>query len=104
MTLLSSRIPENYRIHGDHPQIPNESNPQLKARNYFETPDHPVVGAMPLPSLPFRYASLDHWLRSAAPTLGQHNEHILQGILHLSDKEILELNAQGIIGKRLEGD
>ena len=81
-----------------------ESNPQLKARNYFETPDHPVVGAMPLPSLPFRYASLDHWLQSSAPTLGQHNEHILQGILHLSDKEILELNAQGIIGKRLEGD
>ena len=80
-----------------------ESNPQLEARAYFETPEHPVVGAMPLPSLPFRYASLDHWLRSSAPTLGQHNEEVLQGILHLSDEEILELEAQGIIGNRLEG-
>jgi crotonobetainyl-CoA:carnitine CoA-transferase CaiB-like acyl-CoA transferase len=80
-----------------------ESNPQLRERNYFETPDHPVVGAMPMPSLPFRYASLDHWLHSPAPTLGQHNEDILERILGLSKSEMLELSAQGVIGKRLEG-
>jgi len=80
-----------------------ESNPQLRARSYFETPDHPVVGAMPMPSLPFRYASLDHWLHSPAPTLGQHNEDILERILGLSKSEMLELSKQGVIGKRLEG-
>ncbi len=46
-----------------------ETNPQLRARGYFETPEHPVVGPMLLPSLPFRYASVDRWLRSPAPTL-----------------------------------
>ncbi|MCH8154142.1 MAG: CoA transferase, partial [Proteobacteria bacterium] len=29
-----------------------QTNPQLQARSYFETPNHPVVGAMPLASLP----------------------------------------------------
>jgi crotonobetainyl-CoA:carnitine CoA-transferase CaiB-like acyl-CoA transferase len=80
-----------------------ESNPQLQARRYFETPDHPVVGAMPLPSLPFRYASLDHWLRMPAPTLGQHNEAVLGGLLGLSAEELRSLEDAEIIGTRPKG-
>ena len=80
-----------------------ERNPQLQAREYFETPKHPVVGAMPLPSLPFRYASVDRWLRTPAPTLGQHNEHVLCGILGLSLADLRDLEAEGVIGTRPEG-
>ncbi len=80
-----------------------ESNPQLRARHYFEMPEHPVVGEMPLPSLPFRYASTDRWLRTPAPTLGQHNEHILCGILGLSPSEFRTLEAEGVLGSRPEG-
>ncbi len=80
-----------------------ESNPQLQARRYFETPEHPVVGAMPLPSLPFRYASIDTWLRTPAPTLGQHNEPVLCGILGLSTGELRDLEAAGVIGTRPAG-
>jgi crotonobetainyl-CoA:carnitine CoA-transferase CaiB-like acyl-CoA transferase len=80
-----------------------ETNPQFQARNYFETPEHPVVGAMPLPSLPFRYASIDRWLRTPAPTIGQHNEAVLCGILGLSPDELRELEAEGVIGTRPEG-
>ena len=80
-----------------------ETNPQLQARGYFETPEHPVVGAMPLPSLPFRYASLDAWLRTPAPTLGQHNESVLGGILGLSSDELRDLEAEGVIGTRPVG-
>jgi crotonobetainyl-CoA:carnitine CoA-transferase CaiB-like acyl-CoA transferase len=80
-----------------------ETNPQLQARGYFETPEHPVVGAMPLPSLPFRYASLDAWLRTPAPTLGQHNESVLRGILGLSSDELRDLEAEGVIGTRPVG-
>ena len=80
-----------------------QTNPQFQARGYFETPEHPVVGAMPLPSLPFRYASIDRWLRTPAPTIGQHNEQVLCGILGLSPSDLLDLEAEGVIGTRPEG-
>ena len=80
-----------------------DSSPQLQSRGYFETPEHPVVGAMPVPTLPFRYGKLEHWLRTPAPTLGQHNEEVLAEILGLSQAEREELEAAGIIGSRLEG-
>jgi len=80
-----------------------QGNPQLRARRYFETPEHPVVGAMPLPSLPFRWESIDRWLRTPAPTMGQHNEQVLCGILGLSPGELLDLEAAGVIGARPEG-
>ncbi|MBW2419262.1 MAG: CoA transferase [Deltaproteobacteria bacterium] len=80
-----------------------ETNPQLVARGYFEAPEHPVVGAMPLPSLPFRYASIDRWLRAPAPTLGQDNETVLCGILGLSSEVLGELRDEGVIGTRPEG-
>ncbi|HSG00682.1 MAG TPA: CoA transferase, partial [Vicinamibacterales bacterium] len=60
-----------------------ENNPQLRARGYFETPEHPEVGRMPLPSWPFRYASTERWLRTPAPTMGQDNDRVLCGILGL---------------------
>jgi crotonobetainyl-CoA:carnitine CoA-transferase CaiB-like acyl-CoA transferase len=80
-----------------------ETIPQFRARHYFETPEHPVVGAMPLPSLPFRYASVDRWLRTPAATLGQHNEFVLGGILGLSSDELRDLEAEGVIGTRPKG-
>ena len=80
-----------------------ETHPQLRARRYFETPEHPVVGAMPLPSLPFRYESIERWLRTPAPTVGQHNERVLCGILGLSPDALRDLEAEGVIGTRPEG-
>jgi crotonobetainyl-CoA:carnitine CoA-transferase CaiB-like acyl-CoA transferase len=58
---------------------------------------------MPLPSLPFRYSSVDRWLRTPAPTIGQHNESVLGGILGLSPDELRELEAEGVIGSRPSG-
>lgn len=76
------------------------TNPQLRARRYFETPDHPVVGPMPLPGFPFRFASVERWLRTTAPTLGEHNEQVLGGILGLTAEELAALTADGVIGTR----
>ncbi len=80
-----------------------QSNPQLQARGYFERPQHPTVGALPLPSLPFRFGSVDRWLRTPAPTLGEHNDEILAGILGLSAEDMASLAAEGVIGTRPEG-
>jgi crotonobetainyl-CoA:carnitine CoA-transferase CaiB-like acyl-CoA transferase len=73
------------------------SNPQMAARGFFEEFDHPVVGRHPAPTVPFRYTSVDRWLRRPAPTLGQHNHEILAE-LGLDANAIEALETQGIIG------
>jgi len=85
------------------PRLVSRTNEQLIARGFFEHPDHPVVGQLPTPCVPFRYASVDQWTRTPAPTLGEHNHEILGGLLGLSESEIAELGAEGIIGTRPEG-
>ena len=73
------------------------------ARKFYETLDHAVVGPMPLPTVPFRFASVDRWLRSPAPLLGQHNGDILQGLIGLSDTDVVQLEREGVIGTRPKG-
>ena len=77
-------------------------HPQYVARGYYEYPEHPVIGVRGHPSVPFRFSSVDHWIRSAAPMLGQHNHEILVG-LGLSDDEIAALEATDVIGTRPVG-
>jgi crotonobetainyl-CoA:carnitine CoA-transferase CaiB-like acyl-CoA transferase len=80
-----------------------QENPQLRARDFFERPDHPVVGAMPLPSWPFRCTSVDRWLRTPAPTMGQDNHRVLSGLLGLSPEALHALEADGVTGTRPRG-
>jgi crotonobetainyl-CoA:carnitine CoA-transferase CaiB-like acyl-CoA transferase len=72
-------------------------HPQFVARGYYEQLDHPIIGVRDYPSLPFRYASVDRWLTSPAPMLGQHNHELLRE-LGLSDDEIADLEANDRIG------
>jgi len=76
------------------------SLPPLRARGSFETPDHPVVGPLPLPSLPFRVSGFERWLRTPAPTLGRDNARVLRTLLGLSPEALRELEAEGVIGTR----
>ena len=70
-------------------------HPQMAARGFFETVDHPVAGSHPMPGLPFRFASRDGqpWLQQPAPTLGQHNREVLSELLGLGESELGELEA-----------
>jgi crotonobetainyl-CoA:carnitine CoA-transferase CaiB-like acyl-CoA transferase len=78
------------------------SHPQLVARRFFEELDHPVVGLRPVAGPPFRFSSIDHWMTRPAPTLGQHNHEVLQGV-GMSETEVKALEADGIIGERPAG-
>lgn len=76
---------------------------QMIARGFFETVDHPVVGSHGTPTMPFRYASVDRWVRTPAPTIGQHNREILGGLLGRSAEELSALESTGVIGTRPQG-
>ncbi len=80
-----------------------QTNPQLRARGYFEALEHPVVGALPLPAWPFRFASVERWLRTPAPTVGRDNDRVLSGMLGLSAEEMRGLASAGVIGTRPRG-
>jgi crotonobetainyl-CoA:carnitine CoA-transferase CaiB-like acyl-CoA transferase len=74
-------------------------HPQFVARGFTEQLDHPIVGVRDYPSVPFRFASVDRWLRTSTPMLGQHN-HELLAELGLSADEIAELEANDLIGTK----
>ncbi len=78
------------------------NNPQLRDRGLFEVQQHPVAGSIEVPMVPFRLSGVDHWLRIAAPTLGQHNAEILREI-GIDDDDLARLEADGIVGTRPRG-
>ena len=72
--------------------------PQLAARGFFEDVDHPVNATTLHSTLPFTSTrGADRIHTQPAPLLGQHNREILIE-LGLSDKDIAELETEGVIG------
>jgi crotonobetainyl-CoA:carnitine CoA-transferase CaiB-like acyl-CoA transferase len=71
---------------------------QLAARGFFEDVDHPVNAKTRHSTLPFTSSrGPDRIHVRPAPLLGQHNRELLSE-LGLSDKDIDELETQGVIG------
>ena len=77
------------------------SDPQLHARGFIQEIDRAFIGRHPQPSMPFRETDRPFEIRSAPPTLGEHNREILAGMLGLSDAEIDQLARDGIIGTEM---
>lgn len=74
---------------------------QVRVRGFLEEVDHPVAGRHAYYGLPMRFGrTTAHPIPGAAPTLGQHNDAVLGGLLGLSEEERSKLRADGIIGDR----
>jgi len=52
------------------------------------------------PSAPYRIGDAPFPIVTPAPTLGQHNEEVLSGILGLGSDDLARLTGLGIIGTR----
>ncbi len=74
-------------------------NPQLLARHFFETLNHPDAGTHRYAGIPWKMSRTPGRVRMAAPGLGQHNETILQDELGLSPEAVEDLTARGITGR-----
>jgi len=73
--------------------------PQLQFRGFFEDIGHPVNERVAHSTLPVRFsAGPDRFHLRPAPLLGQHNHELLAEI-GLSEREIAELEADGVIGQ-----
>jgi crotonobetainyl-CoA:carnitine CoA-transferase CaiB-like acyl-CoA transferase len=76
-------------------------DPHLHARGFIQEIDRAFIGRHPQPSMPFRESEKPFPIRSAPPTLGEHNREILGGLLGLSDAELDQLTREGIIGTEM---
>jgi crotonobetainyl-CoA:carnitine CoA-transferase CaiB-like acyl-CoA transferase len=74
---------------------------QLHARGFIQEVDRAFIGRHPQPSVPFREGDRPFPIRTAPPTLGEHNRDILGGLLGLSDAELEQLARDGIIGTEM---
>ena len=76
----------------------------LAESDFAERVVHAVAGELEVASLPLRFARRPKQrFARPAPTLGEHNQEILQGLLGLSDAELAELAAKEVIGTRPRG-
>ena len=70
----------------------------LCEREYWSWIEHPFIGSHPQPAAAYREKGVRYPVRSHPPTLGQHNEQVLLGLLNLSQSEFDRLLAAGVIG------
>ena len=78
-------------------------HPQLLARRFFEETPHSIVGSVKVRGLPFRSERRTHWIRTPAPTLGQHNTEVFTELLGFTEDQLAELERQRVIGTRPSG-
>ncbi|MGH8686313.1 MAG: CaiB/BaiF CoA transferase family protein [Burkholderiales bacterium] len=71
--------------------------PQVKARGVKIEVPHPVAGTLPMVASPMRFSAtpLEHTV--PPPTLGEHTEEVLRGLLGASAEEIARLREVGAI-------
>ena len=71
-------------------------DPQILARGMLVEQEHPVLGKVTLPNLPFRFSNCDTTVRKPAPLLGEDNRSIAAS-LGLSQDLIDEMTRDGVL-------
>jgi crotonobetainyl-CoA:carnitine CoA-transferase CaiB-like acyl-CoA transferase len=71
--------------------------PQLAARGFFQTVEHPRAGRLPYPTAPYHFSTGGWELRRPAPLLGEHNDEVFGGLLGYSSAELERLGRLGIV-------
>ena len=71
--------------------------PQLEARDFYREVEHPLIGKIKVPAVLFNLSLTPYALRSAAPTLGQHNREIYMDGLGYTRQEMSRLRQLNVI-------
>lgn len=71
-------------------------SPQLQARHFFKEIEHPSTGPQKYPGPPFKLSDAE-WVQTRAPLLGEQNHEVFVGQMGLSEAELADLSANGVI-------
>jgi crotonobetainyl-CoA:carnitine CoA-transferase CaiB-like acyl-CoA transferase len=74
----------------------------LRVRGFWESVSHPEAGTWDVDGVPWRLSRSPAHIRLPAPRFAEHNDYVLRGLLGLSEEEVRELAAAGVIGGRPE--
>ena len=72
-------------------------HPHHRQRGTIRPVADPVHGDVELPGHPIKFRNLPNNVPLDAPTLGEHNEQVLTGLLGHSADEIAQLRSDGVL-------
>ncbi len=73
-------------------------DPQLNAREFFQTINAPDIGTYRYPGFPWKFSGTPLKVTHPPCRLGEDNDYVYQKVIGLSEEEITELEASDIIG------
>lgn len=71
--------------------------PQIEARQLLIEVEDPVVGPVKLVGPPVKLSNNPEPIRRPAPDLGEHTANVLSEVLGLSDEQVAQLKASGVV-------
>ena len=74
-----------------------DADPHLAERGFWVEKEHPEVGALRHPGIPWRMSETPCEVWRAAPTLGQDNDYVFGELLGMSGKQVADLSERGVI-------
>jgi crotonobetainyl-CoA:carnitine CoA-transferase CaiB-like acyl-CoA transferase len=74
-------------------------DPHLRERGFFERTAHAEAGVWEMDGVPWRLSLTPAHVRLSAPCFAEHNDYVFQHLLGLSQKEVAELERQGVTGR-----
>jgi crotonobetainyl-CoA:carnitine CoA-transferase CaiB-like acyl-CoA transferase len=72
-------------------------DPHLTERDYWVYREHPEVGKRQHCGIPWRMSGTPCEVKTAAPTLGQHTNEVMTGLLGYSAAEVEAMRAKGAL-------
>jgi crotonobetainyl-CoA:carnitine CoA-transferase CaiB-like acyl-CoA transferase len=73
------------------------THPQVSHRNMLRKVEHPEIGEIQLPGIPWKLPGIDDEDIMPPPLHGQHSKEVLKAVLNLSDDEIRKLEEEKVI-------
>jgi crotonobetainyl-CoA:carnitine CoA-transferase CaiB-like acyl-CoA transferase len=70
---------------------------QMAERGFFVEVEHPELGKLTYPGVPYKLTDIPLEKPAAAPLLGQHNEEIYCNRLGFTKQDMIKLNETGVI-------
>ncbi|HEX5253528.1 MAG TPA: CoA transferase, partial [Mycobacterium sp.] len=80
------------------------TDPQLRARGFWEMVDHPVAGSFLCTGMPFAFLGRPRrWIRRMPPLYGQHTDEVLTEVLDYRREDLAALRQSGTVSARPAG-
>lgn len=73
------------------------NHPQAEERDLRIELDHPTIGEVAFPGVPYKFSETPAQVRRPPPLLGEHNKEILEKMLGYSPQDVVRLREAGVI-------